>query len=237
MLDNQEILIVDPDYNNLIPDLAPEKPDIEMSVIADLLKYSPDQERDERGRFASGSSTENHPTGNFSQLPTLSTTVSQKETTNLAAYIGVGYYGLNSALRSNQELGTGLPEMKSAMDSLMDKVPPLEQSETVYRGVSGDIATKLVDAPIGTIITDKGYVSTSRDKELAQDFMTVGNSDNQTRALMAITLPEGTKALDVSKFYLNNPNMSLEKELILPRGSQFQIIGRDGNTVQLKAIL
>lgn len=85
------------------------------------------------------------------------------------------------------------------------KAPPLTEPVTVYRGFS---AEQFGDLKPGQTFADKGFSSTS----LTDDVASVGAAKKQATA--EIHLPAGTKAAAGSA-----------KELILPPGSKFKVVG------------
>lgn len=96
------------------------------------------------------------------------------------------------------------------------KAPPLEHDLTVYRGLS---AGQFGDLKPGSVITDKGFTSTS----LTDDVQAVGRASKPATA--EIVLPKGTKA-----------GAGSARELILAPGSKFRVasVGRKGGVMHLK---
>lgn len=96
------------------------------------------------------------------------------------------------------------------------KAPPLEHDLTVYRGFSAD---QFGDLKPGSVITDKGFTSTS----LTDDVQAVGRARKPATA--EIVLPKGTKAAAGSA-----------RELILPPGAKFRVVsvGRKGGVMHVK---
>lgn len=64
--------------------------------------------------------------------------------------------------------------------------------------------------PVGATVMDRGYVSTSTERDIADHF----RGDGEVGVLMHITIPKGVKVLAGS----HN-----ESEVLLPRGSRFKI--------------
>lgn len=112
---------------------------------------------------------------------------------------------LNNALRQGrieESYDTELLDDAISVSRLKDEV-------TVYRGFSTRVFD---DLKPGAILEDRGYVSTSYDKRMAQEFAL-------TR-LVTIHLPKGANALPISQ-YSQFPD---EMEVLLPRGSKFKVI-------------
>jgi len=93
---------------------------------------------------------------------------------------------------------------------------------TVYRGVGGDIVSRLTP---GATFRDGAYQSTSSDRKAAENFVRgTGNimEQRRTSALMEITVPEGARAMsvrDVSQFSKS------EQEVLLDRGGEYRVTG------------
>jgi hypothetical protein len=174
---------------------------------------------------------------------TTSQSFSKEEILTAADYIQDGYYLTNKWLRQQDSLPPGdrktlertEPKKIELLDSVFQKTEPSQNEQTVYRGVSGELVTKLLDAPIGSTFVDKGYVSTSGMREIAEDFTTVGNTQ-APKAVLQINIPAGNKVLQVPKFFrkqevmltvteanLGNARAQLELERILPRGTTFEV--------------
>jgi hypothetical protein len=184
-----------------------------------------------------------HPVAFHERLEPTPETVSKKETDTVQDYINSGYLFINGFLRKRESMGEADLKIQTEkqspkielLDSVFDKVPPLESEMVVHRGLSGVIAEKLKNTPVGSTFVDKGFVSTTDMIEIAQDFTSVGNSSDK-RAVLSITVPKGAKALRVSRFFKGDPRAALELETILPRGLRFEITGRDGDTIQAKVV-
>ena len=106
------------------------------------------------------------------------------------------------------------------LDSAFNRGPALEEPITVYRGIiEGADKPELFGAPgsrLGSVFTDKAYVSTSADKQIADSSFSAAGTGN---ALLHITVPAGTKVVKPGSVALRKE----EKELILPRDSSFRI--------------
>ena len=169
--------------------------------------------------------------------------LTEKEVVAMAEYIQDGYYSTNQWLRKGDFLPPGdrktlqrsQPKKIELLDSVFEKVTPSQNEQVVYRGVSGELAIKLGAAEVGSTFTDKGYVSTSGMREIAQDFVTVGNQTSAT-AVLSISIPKGTKVVSVPKVFKSNPRAALELERILPRGTQFEIVGKNEGVIELKVV-
>jgi hypothetical protein len=169
--------------------------------------------------------------------------LTEKEVVAMAEYIQDGYYSTNQWLRKGDFLPPGdrktlqrsQPKKIELLDSVFEKVTPSQNEQVVYRGVSGELAIKLGAAEVGSTFIDKGYVSTSAMREIAQDFVTVGNQTSAT-AVLSISVPSGTKVVSVPQVFRGNPRAALELERILPRGTQFEIVGKNEGVIELKVV-
>jgi hypothetical protein len=107
-----------------------------------------------------------------------------------------------------------LDDVTKQLDNLVDKFS-VTQETTVYRGVNYPIARQIAaDWAKGEkpTFSDKGFVSTSLDRSIAEDF----GGD-----IFEIVLPPGQRAFDVASLKLSKAN---EREILLPRGMQFQVL-------------
>ena len=122
-------------------------------------------------------------------------------------------------------------------ESAATYVPRLEEilkntelaTETqVYRGVSAkaleqykDIVKKDPSRMIGVEISDKAFMSTSKNIKVAsENFMTKDKRLRGDDILMEIRVPKGSHALELGDFSLNN-----EDEILLMNNSRIKIVG------------
>lgn len=101
---------------------------------------------------------------------------------------------------------------------------------TVYRGMSGDAAAKMMgkSPKEGKVFKAKNFVSTSLDKDRASGFGWTKSAMNPStpQHLLEIKVPKGSKGI-----YMKN---SFEKELLLNRGTKFKITGTRTETRMAK---
>jgi hypothetical protein len=131
-------------------------------------------------------------------------------------YATSGYKDINSRLRKNEPLGEDYNFITQQLDNGFEKNPGIPNNITVYRGANFD-ASQLTP---GIIFEDKGYVSTTLSKEQVGIFARKGN---ETRIVMEISLPTGTKIYSPS---LEGDQFAYEKEVLLPKNSKFKVIER-----------
>lgn len=166
-----------------------------------------------------------------------------KEIDSLVHYTGEGYAYINGGLRGYRSLGEGEQEIVKELDKLIDESPSLFGETNLYRVYSERVLSELEE---GDIVTDKGYLSTTRI-DLTQDAdarEALGNI-KESRDTVAIILPsEGKtgKGLAVDKFVnavsgvkgtgsFSSAQADTEKEVLLPRGTSLKFLGmkRDVN--------
>ena len=100
---------------------------------------------------------------------------------------------------------------------------------TLYRGLGGRHGEAIYNALAGSQITDKAYTSTSKSKKMVD----TGDFGGGYKA--KITIPKGSKVLDVNKTLGKKSIHKHEKEVLLPRNAKFGVAGHDSatNTVHL----
>ena len=116
-----------------------------------------------------------------------------------------------------------LDEAIESLDKLVELSPQLTEPTTAYRGIGTNFAMTFQGKGIGTTFQDNGFVSVSLDKKIAGGF-----PSRPTGNMMEIVLPKGIKAINPSKFWTSNKiegtELRREKELILGRGTKFEIL-------------
>ena len=117
----------------------------------------------------------------------------------------------------------------AAMDSAFDQAKTTAVPMVMYRGLSDKGLTA------GKVFSDDGYVSATSEPKIADGY---GNK------VVRIHVPAGSKALSVALMTGENPHNRLssdalgitdavtgdaaEREVLLPRGSRFQVTGKSG---------
>ena len=157
-----------------------------------------------------------------------------------SAYSGNLFNELNRKLRKNYPLYESpgaIPDFSKNIDRPADLVHNdahlLEATYTldtlferskapdvtyVYRGVRTAEAERL---KTGKVFQDDGFVSTTLDLDVAADFTST------KKVVMQIQVGAGQKILPIHQVSLT----PFEGEMLLPRGSQFRIIGRDTQVI------
>lgn len=139
----------------------------------------------------------------------------------ISSYQGSGYSSINHKLRANEG---GSPEI-SALDAALRRAY-IPKALDVVRGVSmspDEIAGKGFNL-VGHVFTDKGFMSTSTSKTVANKF----KNGSGASTVLHLSLPAGTRAMLM-------PQFNWEKEVLLPRNSTFKItkVVPDGKTTHL----
>ena len=175
------------------------------------------------------------------------------ETRNiLEKYTGSAFMGINSFLRGFEDEAADYlenqgeiilanePDWRESVSDLLEewidrmdkafegKEAELKKDVIVWRGIQNeDVIREFYDAGEGGTFSDSAFISTSFDERIAQQF------SNQT-TLLKIVAQKGTRAVYPDAAGLGYAEGgSTEKELILKRGQEFEIIKieqRDGES-------
>lgn len=148
----------------------------------------------------------------------------------LGAYTNRTYAGLNRGLRDGTIPTTNT--FVSRMDRIFAKQPPLLGSYVVWRG-----AVVPRDVKAGDVITDQGYSSASWDEDIARAFVKFPEARTPTddTRLTRITIPAGAQVIDTKRVSLGN-DVAGESEVLLPRGSRFEVTGVSDGHVDMTLI-
>lgn len=166
----------------------------------------------------------------YQQLAALfSASLSEEEGDACAAYSEPELADLvNEHLR-----GVGNPALQAEaeswielLDSALAKAPPLPEPLLVFRG----FARAAADWQPGAEFSDPGYCSTTIDRAYAERFAVRAEGDVQY--LVEIELPTGTKVAPLQEL----AEYPSEEEIVLPRGSRFQIVSLDGGSARLRLL-
>lgn len=140
-----------------------------------------------------------------SKKPSLTPT----EKTYLSSYSGDDFLRVNSELRNGNENAEGVAKLDSAISK------NTVGAKTLYRGMSKADAKKLFPDGVikkGMVISDKGYASTSKRKDIAGMFSVGG-------VMLQIDSDPNAKGIDMSSLSSN----AHEDEVLLPRGAQMVV--------------
>jgi hypothetical protein len=155
---------------------------------------------------------------------------------SISGYQDGQYHEVNDSLRADS-VRDDLQTDVANIDSAIAQQAPTTEDTILYRGYSQVMPTTPgVSTPPdytamepGETFTDKGFVSSSIDKSVSEQFSRRGGTENPNtggmeKSIMAVHVPEGSQGLNVNGLMPG----SGEDEIILPRGSEFQVLGREG---------
>lgn len=159
---------------------------------------------------------------NLEGAPDYLGSLSADELDALHAYEGSGYARINSYLRqgytdAGTEATQRLKDRIRHIDAAMAKAPKLARPVTTWRGAEMSAAPE-----VGSIISDAAFVSTSTNTETADGFLR--GIDKGRRFLLKIDSPAGTRAVWMPTI---GGDHASELELLLPRGSRFEVVAID----------
>ena len=157
--------------------------------------------------------------------------LSPNEKQVLQNYKEFGSRPINLLLR-NGILISGSPtseeELKQqilTMDKAFQKVPLTSENMFLFRGIRSD--TKIyehLDANIGRIFTDNGFLSTTSNANIAQKF----------GKLILIKIPKGTKVIPLD--FAAGTSSQKEEEILLPRNSRFKV-SKENDQIVLELLI
>jgi hypothetical protein len=147
------------------------------------------------------------------------TPLTKEERSALDGYSGAYFREINETLRGNTSVWTDLTpaQLKAEtrqIDAAINK-GTLTAETTLYRGTSFDALGGGIPA-IGTTLSDKGFLSTSRSSSIAEAFVNMGSN----KVMLKITAPRGTKGADVSHHVGGH-----EQEILLGRNTKLRVTG------------
>jgi hypothetical protein len=150
-------------------------------------------------------------------------------------YSGDGFRQINGLLRGTSEGVSSTRETITLLDKVIDEAPVSLGDTNLYRVYERSVLDGLEE---GAIISDKGFLSTTRVNITDERYSEVRDSlgliaDSQD--VVAIILPSKSGngkglAVDsfknaVQDFATGIPNSSLEREVLLPRSTPLKFIG------------
>jgi len=147
-------------------------------------------------------------------------------------------YSLNDALRDPQVSESAFKDTIEFLDRAIETAPPLREEVIAYRGVKGNGLNFFEKLAVGDVFEDKGYVSTTIDAGVAQQF---GTSGSMYQGLaMRIKLPAGSKGIFPSGYKdqsaENWDRNTSEAEFLLPRGSKFRVVAIRGKVWDVELV-
>lgn len=128
-------------------------------------------------------------------------------------YATDGYKEINTRLRDGTPLGEDLGFISNQLDQGFISNPGIANEMTVFRGANIDAS----QFTTGTTFKDNAFVSTSLSKNEVASFARKGS---ENPVIMEISMPQGSKIFSPS---LAGDQFAYEKEVLLPRGSEFKV--------------
>lgn len=146
--------------------------------------------------------------------------VSQSEQRIIDAYVNSPL--LSYALRNGEKVGSA-KELKSVIDRTKG------EAGTYYRGVSGDYANELRNMNVGDTFTDKGFASSSLDRNVAQRF-------TRNDGLIITIISDGGFGTGMQIFSNNSNNLKYldEQEFLFNQNSKFRILSKNDDEIIVK---
>jgi len=151
--------------------------------------------------------------------------ITPAENEAISAYQGSFYGSINSGLREGHVKSADARKYVQGLDQVFEKIAAkggVPKAITVFRGtfpgLDDNFDAFLESAKAGDMMFDEGFVSTSMDPKIAEDFSLSPNG-----YLFEITVPKGTPALPVNDI---TGQLTSESELLLPRaekGASFRV--------------
>jgi hypothetical protein len=137
-----------------------------------------------------------------------------------------GYANLQSQMRTGKlsyPQGVNQAGVKQTVKHLKDafKKSSLEDTITVHRGMRVDPKSGILSAKPGQIIKDRGATSTSTSKDIVSKRFSNPLRGREVPVQMEITLPKGTKAIDIGKALRGRDNH--EKEIVVAPRTSFRV--------------
>lgn len=142
----------------------------------------------------------------------------------VSGYVGSGFHDVNSALRHDTKMDDYTARLLDGMDKFVQTSIVTGGDIVVLRGIGYqgkyENSTKGVIVKfrglVGNDIIDKGFVSTTKDPQVANVFGAQAYRDGEVKLISRITLHEGSRVGFTGKD---------EQEYVLARGSKFHVIG------------
>lgn len=203
-------------------------PKSERKTVADvgaskpLEKYSPDQPRDDNGRWTGWGDMGLFYNPSHDEMAASHKNWSRTLTPPQRAALNA--YKVDRTSRTNRALRHGGDLMDSAtkdavknIDTAILKAPPLDKDTILYRHLSPEFAKSLKR---GSVFTDKGFTSASLDGAFIRNFAQIHG-----RAVAELRVPQGTRAAYMETPELTSSSKILpeERELLMPRNGTFYV--------------
>lgn len=208
-----------------------------------FLKYSEDEARDDHGMWTTGGGDSNPiARGDVDRLYPIDflSVLSPEEIKSVHSYQRNSYLTYNGLLREGDQSkwvdsgnkAEALESIKN-IDSAIEKAPLLPENTSVFRAMDQGVVSSLNEQGIGTVMTDKGYSSTTLNDMRGLSPEAAQSYANRGQAIVEIQMTDKTSGLVVDQTHtaqsLSNLNDLLqgEHEVILPRGTSYSFQGYD----------
>jgi len=154
-------------------------------------------------------------------------------------YVGGGYNYINNELRVGATRSAFLDKIRpeilgqiKILDKIIENAKPTPKPIVVFRGIYGRHAEIIKKLKKGDWYEDKGFVSTSLKRAVAEKDFAIEGGD--VGVIIEIFVPQGSKTL-IPLAYQANPGgiQPYELEVILPRGSKFRVVSTSGNVIKV----
>ena len=159
----------------------------------------------------------------------------QVEFDAVARYVSKDLIGRTSVQNVLRGLPTGAPAKSFAKNFPINDLKHAIQRSVITKNTIVNRATSnpdVLNAKVGDIITEKGFISTSKTFAGVEGFSgKLDSAGNPTDVVVQIELPKGTKGLDINATYagFKEDNFySKEEEVLLPAGTKFEVIESSG---------
>ena len=142
------------------------------------------------------------------------------------------YQEINTYHRTGEALIAGdeeVEEVSKYLDAALEK-NTLAEKTTVYRGIDEEFMPGADEIKPGETFTEYGYMSTTRDKSVAEQYPVGGGAGT----ILEIELPAGAHAVDLNQYDTGD-----DDEILLPRNTKLKIlkVEKSGKTKIIKAKL
>lgn len=150
----------------------------------------------------------------------------------LGQYFGDNYMGINRILREGPKPDSRyddyMVEYAKHMETAFEKSSvPLPKSTVLYRGFSV-FEDDGIDFSVGSVLTDKGYTSSSSSSLVAESYAGVfkpkPSAVKAEKVVLKIIAPKGTKVMLPTK---KTGGYSGEQEILLDKGVKFKVVANE----------
>lgn len=147
------------------------------------------------------------------------------------------YHSINNALRTGITDSAAVIADIENLDLMFNTLPEDMKNQRqidVYRGMTftSELKSALQHTNGTNILTEKGFISTSKDKKIAQNFAAMDD-----KVVMHIVIPEHSTILDDEQMpdSIRSAKRN-EREVLLPRNAQFKILSYNPESNIIEAV-